>query len=186
MFNYKATLSLLALLLSLTCTGPTNNDGEGAPLLPSYLNVTLNFEELPGYLEPAELVFEAAVIGDSGNFVTTWEGDTLGQLWLSFVTSDWVEAVGFDPDSLWSGPYEIGQIITLRPVFQHTKGEEVKFWTSIGLVGTFYPSNVALPISEVLGHCPFTVATLSFENMTGAFSFKNPYDVWHSRPPGVQ
>lgn len=110
---------VIAFCLSfLACELPTNSDPAEFPKQPDWLDIKLEFEKLPSFKEPAELIYNITVIGEDSTLPLTYKGDTLNHLLLKFSSSDWVVGLNDDADTVWQNKIEFGQSITLSPVFQ--------------------------------------------------------------------
>jgi len=115
-------VATLIILFFTSCNFPDNNGG--APTFPQYIRPHVTYDSLPGYYNPATLMFTIRFVGEENNMpVRVSTGDTLRWLLMFFRADEWVEGLNAitDPDWYWYDSVHVGEEISLQTQYQITR-----------------------------------------------------------------
>lgn len=165
--NKKISIFLILIIVSYyNCKNSTNSI---PPTSPNWIDISVDFDSLPGYLVPSELTYTVNITGIDASYVISNRGDTLDNLWLKFNTSDWCEGLNSDADSIWCNKIKIGDEIILKPTFQILR-DETQLWSHISLYWRYYDDNIENPKDSI--EFPMGVFSLSFNHHTGEYDIE--------------
>ena len=180
-------VSLIFVLLGCNQPADTEDVNIGSVPLPPYLDVTLTADKMPGFqTPPATLIYDVTFVGFQSQPLISLEGDTAHYLWLYFVTTDDVELLNANADSVWHGYVNLGQTIHLEYEFQFT-GEkddacclsDLDFYSChyIYLGARFFTTRQTLAGKDTT-KAMATAAGLSFNHISGKYNLTNPYEIY--------
>ena len=178
-------VSLILVLLGCNQPADTEDVNIGSVPPPPYLDVTLTADKMPGLQTPATLTYDITFVGRDGQPLISLEGDTAHYLWLYFGTTDNVELLNANADSVWHGYVNLGQTIHLEYEFQVTDDKDDACCRSgsdachgIGLLARFFTTRQTLAGKDTMKSSITTEVGLSFNHLTGGYIFSNPYEIY--------
>ena len=181
-------VALIFVLIGCNQPADTENFIDVSLPLPPYLDVTLTADKMPGFqTPPATLIYDVKFVGFQSQPLISLEGDTIQYMWLYFGTTDDVELLNANADSVWHGYVNLGQTIHLEYEFQYTGEKDDACCNSdpsftachyVGLLARFFKTQRTLVEIDTMRSYAATNAELFFNHLSGAYTFRNPYEIY--------